>query len=142
MVTMSQCRILLLLALLLGPLVTHAQEDTTGTVFDYVEELNAMCPVTYAADWGVNSYTMVGDNYALVDVMIPSNLTMILSSLTAEGDNVKRLWIKQLKQYGDQWLGFVDRMVETNHPIVVNLHPKGSNQTALITLYPSDFKEE
>ena len=67
---------------------------------------------------------------------------MILSSLTTEGDNVKRLWIKQLKQYGERWLGFVDRMVETNHPIVVNLRPKGSNQTALITFYPSDFKEE
>ena len=142
MITMSQCRILLLLVLLLGPLVTHAQEDTTGTVFDYVEELNAMCPFNYAADWGVNSFTMVGDYYALVDVMIPSNLTMILSSLTTEGDNVKRLWIKQLKQYGERWLGFVDRMVETNHPIVVNLRPKGSNQTALITFYPSDFKEE
>ena len=91
---------------------------------------------------GVNSFTMVGDNYALADMMIPSNLSMILTELSAEGDKVKRLWIDQFKEYGTRWQSFVDLMVETNHRIVINLRPKGSNKTALITLYPSDFKKE
>ena len=142
MITMSKCRILLLLAVLLSTMVTHAQDETMGTVFDQVEELNAMCPLNYGTDWGVNSFTMVGDNYALVDIMIPSNLSMILSELTAEGDKVKRLWIQQFKEYGTHWHSFVDLMVETNHPIVINLRPKGSKQTGLITFYPADFKEE
>lgn len=139
---MGKCRILLLLAVLLGTMVTHAQEEADASVFDQVEELNSMCPLNYGADWGVNSFTMVGDNYALADMMIPSNLSMILTELSAEGDKVKRLWIDQFKEYGTRWQGFVDLMVETNHRIVINLRPKGSNKTALITLYPSDFKKE
>lgn len=119
----------------------QAQDTTTVSLDDYVEELNAECPVNYDGDWGVNSYTMVGDRYALVDLKLPANLSMFLSSFGANTSNVKQLWIKQLKQYGDRWNRFVDMMVQADRRIILNLHPEGSKKTALITLKPKDFNK-
>lgn len=136
---MSKCRVFLLLAVLLFPIVTHAQKIMNRDVDEYVEELNAMCPIEYKDDWAMNSLTMVEDRYALVDIQLPSNLSMFLSTLTTEGDNVKRLWIKQLKDFGERWKRFVDLMVKADRRICVSLRPKGSDETALITLLPTDF---
>ena len=136
---MGKCRILLLLAVLLGTMVTHAQEETSASVFDQVEELNSMCPLNYGADWGVNSFTMVGDNYALADMMIPSNLSMILTELSAEGDKVKRLWIDQFKEYGTRWQGFVDLMVETNVLSGRSSLPESFLEELVLRLIPLDI---
>ncbi|MBQ9555709.1 MAG: hypothetical protein IJV05_05745 [Muribaculaceae bacterium] len=122
------------------PLAAQVQDSTD--VDTYVTQLNAQCPIDFTDGWGVNSFTMVGDRYALVDIKTPSNLSMILSSISSGTDNVKRLWIRQLKQYGDRWNRFVDRMVDADLRIILNLHPEGSRETALIIFYPSDFKTE
>lgn len=118
-----------------------AQDITTVNLDDYVEELNAECPKNYDGDWGVNSFTMVGDRYALVDIKLPANLSMFLSSFGADTDKVRQLWIKQLKQYGERWNCFVDMMVGADRRIILNLHPEGSKKTALITLEPRDFNK-
>lgn len=125
------------------PLLCHGQDDAVAMDVDaYVEELNAQCPMDYKDDWGFNSFTMVGDSYALVDFMVPSSLTMFFSSLTGNKDNVKQMWIRQFEQYGDKWKHFVELMVEANRRIIINLRPKGSDDTALITLLPSDFSNK
>ena len=133
---------LTLMLALLFPAGGQAQEATAIDVDACVEELNAQCPVSFRDDWGVNSFTTVEDRYVLVDIKVPANLSMILSSLSSDTDNVKRLWIKQLAEYSDMWKQFADKMVEAGRPIIINLHPKGKNNTALITLMPSDFKSK
>ena len=55
---------------------------------------------------------------------------------------VKNLWIRQFQQYGEKWNGFVDTMVKADRRIVLNLRPKSSDETALITFFPSDFEVE
>lgn len=139
---MSGCKLFCLIAVLLFPIMARAQDTTAVSIDEYVEELNAQCPISYSDNWGVNSFTMVGNRYALVDVQLPSNLSMILSSLTADTDNVKKLWIRQLGQYGEQWNRFVDMMVEADRRIIINLRPGDSENTALITFYPTDFEQD
>jgi len=123
------------------PVAGNAQDAACVDVDTLVEQLNAQCPIGHKDVWGINSFTMVGDRYALVDVKVPASLSMILSSFSDDTDNVKRLWIKELKEYGEEWNQFVDKMVEANRRIIINLHPEGSKNTALITLLPSDFNK-
>jgi len=133
---------MILLSILLQPALCGAQEAVAQDVEARVEELNDMCPIDFGDDWGVNSFTMVGDRYALVDIKLPSSLSMVLSSFSDESNgNVKRFWVKQLNQYGDLWNDFVDMMVAADRRIVISLHPVGS-KTALLTFYPSDFRKE
>ena len=108
---------------------------------DSVEEIYALCPISFSPGWGINSVTMVGNNYSLVDFEVPASLTMVLPTLANDSDKVKRLWVKQLDSYGGQWKRFVDLMVVNDCRIVINLRPKGSDDTYLITFYPSDFKK-
>lgn len=139
---MSKNSIYCLIVGLLFPVLAWAQEATAGNLNQYVEELNSQCPIHFETDWGVNSFTMVGDNYALVDVMLPANTSMILSSFSSNSKQVKNLWIRQFQQYGEKWNGFVDTMVKADRRIVLNLRPKSSDETALITFFPSDFEVE
>ena len=121
---------------LLAPYVlAHDGDD----LYDYVEQLNAQCPIDYKEDWCINSFTMVGDRYALVDLQVPASLAMFLPSLSSNAGNVKQLWINQLVLFGDRWQDFVKSMVDADRRIVVNLHPKGCDETYLLTFLPADF---
>lgn len=123
------------------PLMTHAQ-DTTAVSFDeYVEQLNAKCPIDDEGRWSIRSITMVGDRYALVDFQMPENMSMVLPALSKDSENVKRLWIKQLKQFGQPWNHFVDLMVEAERRIIVILNPEGTRKPPMLTLNPADFKK-
>ncbi len=140
----SMLRYRLLFCLFLAslfPLDISAQESTSAGLIDCVEELNAECPLLHRDDWSVNSFTMVGDRYALADIKVPAGLSMVFSLLTEDTDNVKQMWIKQLKCFGERWNRFVNLMVEHDRRIIVNLHPENSDETALITFSPSDFKK-
>ena len=140
---MKKCVLCILAAFLICPMSCFAWDIATLCVDDYVEELNGQCPISFPdKDWGVNSFTMVGDRYVLVDIQVPSVLTMFLSSLTGDADNVKQLWIRQLDGYGEPWTGFVERMVAAMLPVVINVHPCDSDDSALMTLTPSDFLKE
>lgn len=135
----------LLLCFILASLFSldvFAQDTTSVGLVDSIEELNAQCPLRHRDDWSVNSFTMVGDRYALVDIQVPAGLSMVFSMLTDDTDNVKRMWIKQLECFGERWKRFVDKMVENDRRIIVNLHPEGSDETALITFTPDGFKTE
>ena len=129
----------LILAMLI-PLLAQAQEPATVDVDEYIEQLNSKCPISDQDGWAICSFTMVGDRYALVDLQLPENLSMVLGALSSDNDNVRRLWIKQLKQYGEPWTRFVDLMVEADRRIIINLRPEGVRKTPLLTLSPSDFK--
>ena len=137
------CRFKLLIFLIvawLSTMTVNAQEGTPHVnLVDSVEALNAFCPLSFSGDWGINSITMVGNNYSLVDVGVPASLSMVLNMLTDDSDNVKRMWIKQFDSFGEHWKHLVDLMVENDCRIIVNFRPKDSEQTALVTFHPTDF---
>lgn len=139
---MCKCKLMFwLFVALLFPITAFAQESARVDVEEYVEALNDSCPISFDKGWGVNSFTMVGGDYVLVDLQLPSSISMVLSALTGNDDNVKQMWIRQFKTFGERWTSFVELMVEHERRIVVNLRPKGSDETELITLLPADFKE-
>ena len=129
-----------LVAALLFTVDAQAQVGAHVELGDSVEELNARCPISYRTDWSVNSFTMVGDRYVLVDVEVPSGLSMVFPMLTEDADNVKQMWAKQLELFGNQWKRFVGMMVEHDRRVILHLHPQGKKDSALITFFPSDFK--
>ena len=128
--------------LLLAPLWCCAQEEESADLDRYVEEVNSLCPIDYGDDWGIGSMTMVGDRYALVDVLLPANMSMVLSSFSGKSRNVRRLWVRQLEQYGERWNRFVELMIEADRRIIISLRPKGSSDTAFVYLSPVDFANQ
>ena len=126
----------------LSTMTVNAQEGMPlVNLVDSVEALNASCPISYSGDWGINSITMVGNNYSLVDMGVPSSLSMVLNMLTKKSDNVKQMWIKQFESFGGVWNRLVDLMVENNCRIVVHFRPKDTEETAFVTLLPTDFQQ-
>ena len=61
-----------LLFLLLFPMAAQAQDDADMALNEYIEKINDLCPIDYGDGWGVGSVTMVGDNYALLDFLLPA----------------------------------------------------------------------
>ena len=97
---------------------------------EYSEQLNDKCPIIYGGDWIIKSITMVGDRYALVDLQAPSTLSMVFSSLTGNTDNVKQVWGKQLRQYGEQWNRFAKLLVRAGRPVVLIVPQIGDHDPA------------
>lgn len=139
---MVKCKLLCLAALLLLPVTAHANLVDPSKIDEYVEELNAMCPLIYNDDWAINSVTSVGTNYELVDIEMPSVLSMFFPTLTQDAGNVKQLWKKQLKHYGSKWDRLVSLAVAADRRIVLYLHIRGSDQSAFVTFYPSDLEKK
>lgn len=126
----------------LSTMTVNAQEATPlVNLVDSVEALNASCPISYNGDWGINSITMVGNNYSLVDLGVPGSLSMFLNTLTKKSDNVKQMWIKQFDSFGGHWKRLVDLMVENDCRIVIHFRPKDTEETAFVTLLPTDFQK-
>lgn len=116
------------------------KESVAAELDEYSEQLNDKCPIIYSGDWIIKSITMVGDRYALVDLQAPSTLSMVFSSLTGNTDNVKQVWGKQLRQYGEQWNRFAKLLVRAGRPVVLIVQPDGNPKSALMTLQPSDLR--
>jgi len=138
---MMKNKYICLIVALLFPVMALGQETVDTALNDYVEQLNARCPIMLNDDWAFNSYTLVG-SYALVDIQTPATLSMILSSFTGKSDNVKQVWIRQFSKYDEPWNTFTKRMVAAGRSVVINLRPLESETTALITLSPSDFEKK
>lgn len=116
------------------------KESVAAELDEYSEQLNDKCPIIYGGDWIIKSITMVGDRYALVDLQAPSTLSMVFSSLTGNTDNVKQVWGKQLRQYGEQWNRFAKLLVRAGRPVVLIVQPDGNPKSAIMTLQPSDLR--
>ncbi len=125
--------------LLLFPLMAQAQDDVSKALDECVEELNAKCPLVYDDEWAINSLTSVGTSYELVDVEIPAVLSMFFGTLTNDTDNVRQLWTRQLSHFGNDWRRYVAAVTAANRRTILNVHTRGSGESVLLTLNPSDF---
>jgi hypothetical protein len=140
---MKRWRFIWLLALLAFPAWCFAQDegDTPVDIEAFVTQVNEKCPITYSEGWAVNSCTLTDDTVSLV-MGVPANFGFVLPMLTGNAENVKRLWIKQLSQYGAQWNQFVDMLVSSNKALKLVLKPEDSNSEGVILFEPANFKKE
>ena len=109
-----------------------------GDVDTYVALLNGNCPIVYEDSWAVNSMEADGDTVHVV-FQTPSSLAGFLPQLTGEGDNFKRMWVKQLKTFGYPWADFFRRMAEAGCTLVITFQPKDSRKTSTQVFYPEDY---
>lgn len=118
-------------ALAQGPMVA-------GDMDIYVSLLNETCPIGYTDAWAVVSLESEGDTVHAA-LQTPSSLAGFLSMLTGEGDNVKRMWLKQLKNFGHPWGDLVGRLTREGGYLLITFHPENSTVTDEILFTPEDL---
>lgn len=111
---------------------------TFGDIDTYVALLNEECPIDHKDNWVINSFVTDGDTVQVV-LQMPSSLAPFLPQLTGEGDNVKRMWAKQLKTFGHPWGEFLKRMAEARRTLAIIFHPKDARKTATVIYAPEDY---
>lgn len=133
----------LLAAVLLFPLLGFAQETETVELPDFdtfVAELNAKCPIDYNEGWAIYSFVTT-DDMATVQLQIPTILNAFLPALTADTDNAKRLWVRQMKMCGDDWKQFAKLLVETNRSLTIQFMLNEDEQVASMTFTPDFLRQ-
>lgn len=133
----------LLAVVLLFPLLGFAQETETVELPDFdtfVAELNAKCPIDYNEGWAIYSFVTT-DDMATVQLQIPTILNAFLPALTADTDNAKRLWVRQMKMCGDDWKQFAKLLVETNRSLTIQFMLNEDEQVASMTFTPDFLRQ-
>lgn len=133
----------LLAVVLLFPLLGFAQETETVELPDFdtfVAELNAKCPIDYNEGWAIYSFVAT-DDMATVQLQIPTILNAFLPALTADTDNAKRLWVRQMKMCGDDWKQFAKLLVETNRSLTIQFMLNEDEQVASMTFTPEFLRQ-
>ena len=138
---MKKLGFLLLAFFLCFPFVGSAQNVETEDFDSLVAKFNAECPITSGENWALTSFATAGDT-VLIELQVPASLGGFMSLLTADTDNVKRLWVRELNSFGEQWKTFVTRLIEADRPVRLYFTPKGGDIAAEIVLRPSDFKNQ
>lgn len=138
---MKKLGFLLLALLLCFPFVGSAQNVETEDFDSLVAKLNAECPITSGENWALTSFATAGDT-VVVELQVPASLGGFISLLTSDTDNVKRLWARELDNFGKPWNTFVTRLIEADRLLKVCFTPKGGDTAAEIVLRPSDFKNK
>ena len=134
-----KCRIFFFGLALMLPIMVLAQEQDESVNFDaYVAQLNAKCPIVYGDGWAINSFTTSGDS-AIVEITVPAVLEAYMPLLSGDSAGVKKIWINQMDQYGEQWKRFVEMMVSVDRSLVLRMIPEDSETSATIVFDPSDF---
>lgn len=133
----------LLAAVLLFPLLGFAQETETVELPDFdtfVAGLNAKCPIDYNEGWAIYSFVAT-DDMATVQLQIPTILNAFLPALTADTDNAKRLWVRQMRMCGDDWKQFAKLLVETNRSLTIQFMLNEDEQVASMTFTPEFLRQ-
>ncbi len=133
----------LLAAVLLFPLLGFVQETETAELPDFdtfVAELNAKCPIDYNEGWAIYSFVAT-DDMATVQLQIPTILNAFLPALTADTDNAKRLWVRQMRMCGDDWKQFAKLLVETNRSLTIQFMLNEDEQVATMTFTPDFLRQ-
>lgn len=125
--------------------LSYAQDEVQVTepmdIDAFVTQVNDQCPISFLDGWSVQSCVSTGDSVILV-IQTPANIAMILPMLSGNEKSVKRLWMKQLSSYGEQWSKLMQMLEASNKALALTLRPEGSETEAVITFDPSDFKND
>ena len=128
-----------LFAAVIFPVSALAQTTMiAGDVDAYVALLSADCPIGHGDAWALNAIEAEGDTICAV-LQTPSSLAGFLSMLTGEGDNVKRMWLKQLKNFGHPWEDLIGRLTREKRYLLVTFHPENSTITDELLFAPEDL---
>lgn len=142
---MKRFRFIWTLALLMLSIISYAQDEVQVTepmdIDAFVTQVNDQCPISFLDGWSVQSCVSTGDSVILV-IQTPANIAMILPMLSGNEKSVKRLWMKQLSSYGEQWSKLMQMLEASNKALALTLRPEGSETEAVITFDPSDFKND
>ena len=142
---MKRFRFIWTLALLMLSTLSYAQDEVQVTepmdIDAFVTQVNDRCPISFLDGWSVQSCVSTGDSVILV-IQTPANIAMILPMLSGNEKSVKRLWMKQLSSYGEQWSKLMQMLEASNKALALTLRPEGSETEAVITFDPSDFKND
>lgn len=141
MTIMNKCyRLLLLFIALLVSSACFAQEEDTS--FEaYIAGLNAQCPISDGEDWVITSFSLSCDTVTL-KLDAPAALSMFLPMLTDNTDGVKRLWLRQMDQFGDLWKRFVAALVYEECSLILVVSPTSCDEGASIFFSTSDLMKE
>lgn len=129
---------ILLLSLLLS-VQCFGQDQVPEDIDAYITELNAQSPILDGNDWALTSFAAVGDTVN-VELQAPKNLSMFLSMLTSKNDNVRRLWYKQLSQFGDSWNHLVELVVANNRTLILTLRPEDTDVEGKVIFTPDKLQ--
>ena len=130
--------VFLLAAMCMPPLAMAQGVIVAADVDTYVTLLGQECPIQHGHDWAVNAIELNGDTVH-VELQTPSSLAGFLAPLTGEGDNVKRMWLQQLKSFGYPWLDLMDRLAQSQRTMVITFRPQGSRNTAMVVFTAADL---
>ena len=140
---MSYRKILLLLtAVVLFPLFGSAQNKAVEEYDAYVAELKARCPIEYKDDWGIRSFKS-NDDTTRVELQFPSLLVPCLSALTVNTENARKLWVRQMHMFGEDWAKFERLLLAANRTLVLDfvLEDEEEGPLATMTFLPEDFNQ-
>ena len=136
------CRLLILIAALMGPQVAFSQEeaDVIADADSCIAAIAESCPIDYKDEWVINAVTTIADTVH-VELQIPSSLVGFLSMLTGEGDNVKLLWLRQMVYFGEPWEQLCRCIIADRRVMIIDLRPKDSKMAAEVIINPESLDE-
>ena len=102
------------------PLQGHCQDGDPNPLDDYIEQVNARCPIDFGDEWGLNSLVSEGDTVVFA-LKVPAVLKSFLPPLVEDNDNTRRLWKRQLEQYGEVWNPLFDLLKKEGRPFRLDL---------------------
>ena len=130
--------ILLCLLASVFPLISNAQEENVLDLDTCLERLSTQCPISVGEGWTINSI-IDDDGEIALELGTPASLKGFLSMLTGDGENVKRLWVRHVLQFGNQWETLL-KLLETNgRSLKLLLRPAGSDDPSIVMIAPEDI---
>ena len=97
------------------PLQGHCQDEDPNPLDEYIEQVNARCPIDLGEEWGLNSLTAEGDTVVFA-LKVPVVLKSFLPPLVEDKSNTRRLWKRQLEQYSEIWSPLFDLLKKEGRP--------------------------
>lgn len=115
-------------------------QDEVASCDSYIADLNSQCPIVYE-DWSITSISQSADTVTL-ELEAPAALSLFLPMLTDDTPGVKRMWFRQMEQYGDRWNRLVCALVDAGCSLNLVVIPLNCDEGAVITFAPSELRRD
>ena len=120
------------------PITGIAQEENVLDLDTCIERMSTQCPVSVGEGWAINSVQDDGEAIT-IELGTPASLKGFLTMLTGDSDNVKRLWIRHVLQFGGQWETLIKQLEAKGRSLKLLLKPAGTDEPAVILITPEDI---